>query len=317
MAIFTTNSVRHFYVVTGENRGDIQLSEVGKINLTEPIDGKVMMQYKGMGGIIHTDLIDPKTITHVKYTAGKGTPTSKITVTLPAKASIVAGQDYVIRIKVLSHYSPAQEAAMFQFGVVHANNDMVKTPKKFWEALAKSLNANLNKGEEKLFDITVPEAGTSLEIKEIAQTKNYKRGSISVKPVNFEVYTSESTLYFAGEEGSEGYYETMLWGETNREDSTPIPNAYKIADMEHFYHGERGDVYRDSVAKIGWDTKYMINDFSVNYNTLDIHFAFVDTGTESYRSEKHITLVAKSDSTGSAALESILTLISELAPNIK
>lgn len=297
MAIFTTNSVRHFYVLKSKKDSVEGLTNAGDYLVSTTQDGKKYFQYMGEGGLIFSDLIDPKTITHVKYTAGKGTPTSKITVKLPKGASIVAGQDYVIRIKVLNHYSPAQEAAMFQFGVVHANNDMVKTPKKFWEALAKSLNANLNKGEEKLFDITVPEAGTSLEIKEIAQTKNYKRGSISVKPVNFEVYTSESTLYFAGEEGSEDYYETMLWGETNREDSTPIPNAYKIADMEHFYHGERGDVYRDSVAKIGWDTKYMINDFSVNYNTLDIHFAFVDTGTESYRSEKDITLVSTDDLT--------------------
>lgn len=297
MAIFTTNSVRHFYVLKSKKDSVEGLTNAGDYLVSTTQDGKKYFQYMGEGGLIFSDLIDPKTITHVKYTEGKGIPTSKITVTLPTRASLVAGQDYVIRIKVLNHYSPAQEAAMFQFGVVHANNDMVKTPKKFWEALAKSLNANLNKGEEKLFDITVPEAGTSLEIKEIAQTKNYKRGSISVKPVNFEVYTSESTLYFAGEEGSEDYYETMLWGKTNREDSTPIPNAYKIADMEHFYHGERGDVYRDSVAKIGWDTKYMINDFSVNYNTLDIHFAFVDTGTESYRSEKDITLVSASDLT--------------------
>lgn len=294
MAIFTTNSVRHFYVLKRQVDSVQDLTTAGDYILSETKDGKKYFQYMGEGGLIFSDLIDPKTITHVKYTAGKGTPTSKITVKLPEKASIVAGQDYVIRVKVLSHYSPAQEAAMFQFGVVHANNDMVKTHKKFWEALANSLNANLNKGEEKLFNITASE--NSLIIEEIPQTKNYKRGSISVKPVNFEVYTSESTLYFAGEEGSEGYYETMLWGKTNREDSTLIPNAYKIADMEHFYHGERGDVYRDSVAKIGWDTKYMINDFSVNYNTLDIHFAFVDTGTESYRSEKDITLVASANS---------------------
>lgn len=292
MAIFTTNSVRHFYVLKSEKTPEQGLTAAGDYLLSETADGKKYFQYMGMGGKIYSDLIDPKTITHVKYTAGKDTPTSKITVTLPEEnASIVAGQDYVIRIKVFSHYSPAQEAAMFQFGVVHANNDMVKTPAKFWEALAKSLNANINKGEEKLFNITA--TGTSLVIEEIPQTKNYKRGSISVKPVNFEVYTSESTLYFADEDGGEGYYETMIWGKTTPgTGSTPIKNAYKIADMEHFYHGERGDVYRDSVAKIGWDTKYMIDDFNVNYNTLDIHFAFVDTGTESYRSEKDITLVS-------------------------
>lgn len=297
MAIFTTNSVRHFYVLKRQVDSVKNLTTAGDYLLSETQDGKKYFQYMGEGGLIYSDLIDPKTITHVKYTAGEDTPTSKITVKLPEKASIVAGQDYVIRVKVLNHYSPAQEAAMFQFGVVHANNEMVKAPAKFWEALAKSLNANLNKGEEKLFEITAPEGENSLVIEEIAQTKNYKRGVYSVKPVNFEVYTSESTLYFAGEEGGEGYYETMLWGvKTPGAGKEPIKNAYKIADMEHFYHGERGDIYRDSVAKIGWDTKYMINDFSVNYNTLDIHFAFVDTGTESYRSEKDITLVASENS---------------------
>lgn len=291
MAIFTTNSVRHFYVLKSKKTSVEGLTTAGDYILSETQDGKKYFQYMGEGGLIFSDLIDPKTITHVKYTAGKDTPTSKITVTLPTGASLVAGQDYVIRVKVLSHYSPAQEVAMFQFGVVHANNEMVNTPAKFWEALAKSLNANINKGEEKLFNITASE--NSLVIEEIPQTKNYKRGVYSVKPINFEVYTSESTLYFAGEEGGEGYYETMLWGENSESaGAKPIKNAYKIADMEHFYHGERGDVYRDSVSKTGLDTKYMINDFSVNYNTLDIHFAFVDTGTESYRSEKDIILVS-------------------------
>lgn len=291
MAIYTTNSVRHFYVLKSKKDQISDLTNPGDYMLTEAPNNKLHFQYVGMGGKISSDLIDPKTITHVKSTTGKSTYNNKVTVTLPENASVVAGQDYVIRVKVLSHYSPAQEAAMFQFGVVHANNEMVKTTSKFWEALAKSLEANLDKGEEKLFEITPSE--TNLIIEEIPQTKNYKRGSISVKPVNFEVYTSESTLHFTDAEGGEGYYETMLWGETTEgKGAEETTNAYKIADMEHFYHGERGDVYRDSVAKIGWDTKYMVDDFSKNYDTLDIHFAFVDTGTESYRSEKDITLVS-------------------------
>lgn len=296
MAIFTTNSVRHFYVLKSKKTNVSEFTTAGDYCLSTTADGKKYFQYMGMGGMIYSDLIDPKTITRVKYTAGEDTKTKKITVTLPDGASLVAGQDYVIRVKVLNHYSPSQEAAMFQFGVVHTTNSMVNNTAKFWEALAKSLNANINKGEENLLTITA--TGTSLVIEEIPQTKNYKRGSISVKPVNFEVYTSESPLAFTGsDEGTEDdYTESMIWGETKEEaGSKTIKNAYKIADMEHFYHGERGDVYRDSVAKIGWDTKYMIDDFTKNYNTLDIHFAFVDTGTESYRSEKDITLVSTTD----------------------
>jgi hypothetical protein len=56
--------------------------------------------------------------------------------------------------------------------------------------------------------------------------------------------------------------------------------------------GERGDQYRN----IGWPnvipTKYLV-DPTKQYDTLEIHFAFTDTGVNSYRSEKDITIVTE------------------------
>jgi hypothetical protein len=56
--------------------------------------------------------------------------------------------------------------------------------------------------------------------------------------------------------------------------------------------GERGDQYRN----MGWPnviaTTYLV-DPSKEYNVLELHYAFTDTGVNSYRSEKDITIVAE------------------------
>lgn len=64
--------------------------------------------------------------------------------------------------------------------------------------------------------------------------------------------------------------------------------------------GERGDQYRN----MGWpnviETKYLV-DPTKQYDVLELHFAFTDSGVNSYRSEKDITIVAPYDPTGGNA----------------
>ena len=64
----------------------------------------------------------------------------------------------------------------------------------------------------------------------------------------------------------------------------------KIADLEYFCMGERGDQYRG----IGWPniipTKYMV-DPTKEYATLDIHYAYVGANESVQKSEKDITIV--------------------------
>jgi len=73
-----------------------------------------------------------------------------------------------------------------------------------------------------------------------------------------------------------------------------VPNGYKIADLEYFCMGERGDQYRG----MGWPniipTHYMCNPTKdTEYNILEIHYAFTDDGASSYNSEKDITIAAE------------------------
>ena len=121
--------------------------------------------------------------------------------------------------------------------------------------------------------------------------------------VEFEVFPQ--TVYFNGDD--------QIWGIVS--DETPaksaavvgvdaIGNGKKIADLEYFCMGERGDQYR----MMGWPnviaTKYLV-DPSKEYNTLEIHYAFTDTGVNSYRSEKDITIVAEDDAVLNALIGAI------------
>lgn len=289
MAVFTTNQVRHFYVANSFKSDEQVISQKGDIKVCQDKDGKIYFEYYGAGGPVRSDLMDPKNGISLKYTPSfkQNIATKKATITLPTGITPTIGQDYVIRIKVNGYYAPANEPSLFQFGVVHVTNK-TKDAEAFYKAMADSLNANVNKGENKLFNITGDKSG--LVIEEADRSNTYKRGKVSIKPLNFEVYCGEVNALV---DPDNGIYETITWGDVAwSEGSVSYSNSFALADMEHFYMGERGDVYRDNVARIGLDTEYMITPSnSIALDTLDIHFAFTDTGTESYRSEKDIIIV--------------------------
>lgn len=302
MAVFTTNQVRHFYVASGFKSGEEVISQKGDIKVCQDKDGKIYLEYYGAGGPVRSDLMDPKNGISLTFKEGakQSLKTKKATVTLPTGITPTIGQDYVIRIKVNGYYAPANEPSLFQFGVVHVTNK-TKDAKVFYEAMANSLNANVNKGENKLFNITSSASG--LVIEEANRSNTYKRGKVSIKPLNFEVYCGEVNALV---DSANGIYETMTWGDVAWSDgSVSYDNSYALADMEHFYMGERGDVYRDNVARIGLDTEYMITPGTA-LDTLDIHFAFTDTGTESYRSEKDIIIVGTKATNVKTAIEGLL-----------
>ena len=70
----------------------------------------------------------------------------------------------------------------------------------------------------------------------------------------------------------------------------PVNNGKQIADMEWFYHGTRGDIYREATYPDNFDFKPLVDETKA-YHTLDIHFAYVGPGVEVAKSERTITVV--------------------------
>lgn len=82
-----------------------------------------------------------------------------------------------------------------------------------------------------------------------------------------------------------------IWGLVEKKASTnSIPDGHKIADLEYFCMGERGDVYRMMGFPNVISTKYLV-DPDLKYNTIDIHYAYVGPNEAVQKSEKDITIV--------------------------
>ena len=182
-------------------------------------------------------------------------------------------------------------------------------PALFYQEMVNSLNRNFSREVDATatsnpyLDFSSDANGIYIQEKE----QGWTLGVEAQRRVEFEVFPQQ--IYTNGND--------EIWGEVI--DQTPaksaatvgvdaIGNGKKIADLEYFCMGERGDQYR----MMGWPniiaTKYLV-DSSKEYNTLELHFAFTDTGVNSYRSEKDITIVAEDAS----VLNSLITEINSQA----
>ena len=95
---------------------------------------------------------------------------------------------------------------------------------------------------------------------------------------------------------------------TEETPTTTVGNGQQIADLEWFAAGERGDQYRN----VGWPnvikTKYLV-DPTQDYHLLEIHYAFTDTGVNSYRTEKEITIAVPATANGKTALNAFISAL--------
>ncbi len=89
-----------------------------------------------------------------------------------------------------------------------------------------------------------------------------------------------------------------------------VENGKSIADMEYFYHGERGDIYRNVGWPNVWYTKYLV-DPTQTYDVFDIVYNFEGANQESYHTRKVISLVVPT-----AAQASVASAITTAWPDV-
>nr|UVM96623.1 MAG: hypothetical protein [Bacteriophage sp.] len=257
-------------------------------------------EYKGADNLMRSDLIDIENILYAKATDADDMAheLKAVTVTLDSEVNAgapVAGQDYILRIAFKQHVGMSNEDQYFKYGMVHAYAGM--TASDFYKKLALSLVKNFSRETVPLvkfvltnyYDEAVPVDATTKEssltepykalvIDEVEQP--WKLGVMEQNPVYFEVQPVPVTV-----NGDE-----RIWGKV--EDTEPagiIANGKKIADLEYFCMGERGDIYRGVGYPNNIPTTYLV-DPTVKYNVIDIHYAYVGSNESVQKSEKTITL---------------------------
>lgn len=302
MSVFSTNQVRQLYVAKTLNTSRVLATDTaGSIAVkSDTAKNHMYFEYKGADNLMRSDLIDIKNILYAKATDADDMAHElrAVTVTLDSEvnAAPVAGQDYILRIAFKQYVGMSDEDQYFKYGMVHAYAGM--TASDFYKKLALSLAKNFSReivplvkfiltdseDEAVPVDATTKESsltGTykALVIDEVEQP--WRLGIMEQTPVYFEVQPVPVTV-----NGDE-----RIWGKVEETDPAgTIANGKKIADLEYFCMGERGDMYRGVGYPNNIPTTYLV-DPTVKYNVIDIHYAYVGSNESVQKSEKTITLV--------------------------
>ncbi len=315
MSVFSTNQNRQFYVATEGADTVSETSKAGAIQLKSidnGVDKELYFIVKGADTVLKSDRIQVKNLSYVKAVSAADmvTPLKSVLVSLSAdvnEGKPVVGQDYILRINFRQFYGMSDQDQYFKDVAVHATKEMNTTPSKFYEALVKALNFGFSRelGATKDSNPYLKFETTTDGVLITEKEQPWTLGTQAQEPVYFDIVPT--TIYVDGAD--------EIWGTVTDKTpakatavvgSTGIGNGKKIADLEWFCMGERGDQYR----QIGWpnniDTKYLV-DPTKQYNVLEVHFAFTDEGVNSYRSEKDITIVSESADVINALVKAINT----------
>lgn len=305
MAVFSTNQNRHLYVATAlgvsshkpnlTNAGDLGVGSIGTGD-----DKQMFFEYKNKKGeVIKSDYIPLKNLEYVKpiKASAMADKMRKVKVTLDSSINSgnpVAGQDYVLRIAFRQFYGMSDEDQYFKDAAVHVTAAMEADKKEFYKAFVNALNLAFSReiGATKTsnpylsFSAGTPASEDGIYIEEKPQ--DWTLGIGAQERVYFDVYPT--TIYSGGDD--------VIWGSAaDLTPTTTVSNGKKIADLEWFCMGERGDQYRYQ----GWPnyipTDYVV-DITKEYSVVELHFAFTDTGVNSYRSEKDITIAVPNGGSG-------------------
>lgn len=322
MFIGSDNQFRNLYVMNAYKTNESAISAVGDATLKADTAKNLMyLVYKDTEDTLTSDIINIKNLLYVKSNKAADMARKLHSQSVTIKENPISGQDYVLNVEVRNFVALGDDSTHIKFGAVHAVKGMTKSD--FYKAMAINLAKNLSRepspilnilltkndtvtsdgGESKvsvlvngkmqnLATLNSTESYTNIIINEVEQP--WRRGVAQVEPVNFN--TTCGTILMDGDD--------VIWGTVKKETGNIINNGKQIADMEWFYHGTRGDIYREATYPDNFDFKPLVDETKA-YHTLDIHFAYVGPGVEVAKSERTITVVC-ADAT---QMDSLITAI--------
>ena len=319
MFIGSDNQFRNLYVMKTYKASESALEAVGDTTLkVDTAKNSMYLVYKDTEDNLTSDIIDLKNLLYVKSTKAADMARKLNSQSVTLNEDPISGQDYVLNVEVRNFVALGDDSTHIKFGAVHAVKGMTKSD--FYKAMALNLAKNLSRevspilnvlltkndttdGESEvpvlvngkmqvLAELKATESYTDIIIDEIEQP--WRRGVAQVEPVNFN--TTCGTVLVDGDD--------VIWGTVEKEEGDPVNNGKQIADMEWFYHGTRGDIYREATYPDNFDFKPLVDETKA-YSTLDIHFAYVGPGVEVAKSERTITVVCAD----AAELNKLITAI--------
>jgi hypothetical protein len=303
MRILTENQATQFYVANSLKTAVKDFTTAGDILVKATSDGSsIYFQQKGAGSIVRSDLIDVRNITYGKATAAKSLaePLMTALVTLDPtvnEGNLIPGEDYILRLTFDGYVGISPEDSQYwKYGVVKAYKGM--STFDFYKKMAFSIVKNMSREAVKLVTIELQEQETGGTVVVTPTSKESDFGNvyngILIKEVEPEwllgtKQTKRNTF-------SVGFGEVLddtdykIWGKVEYGKSNEtIKDGQKVADMEYFFMGERGDQYRMVGFPDYVPTKYLV-DPTKEYDLINIHYFCTGSNESSQKSEKDIIL---------------------------
>ena len=304
MAVFSTNQVRQLYVVDNVVSSESALATAGDIFAKKSGDDIYFKYVGALGDTMRTDIVNQKQLIYTSVATSdklayklKG---QKITLNPNVNGGKpIEGRDYILRVLFSEYIGISPVDKTLKYGTVHITPGM--TASDFYAEMAYALMQSQKKEPNPIMNIAVI-AGETPDVNEISDTDTLQdvkdKGTIEgivifeadqpwhlgVMPQGvIKIDAQVTRITYNGDD-------SIFWGvveDATMPSSYVLPEGQKIADLEYFCMGERGDQYRNA----GWpnviQTKYLV-DPTAEYDLYTIHYAYVGEGTHQEKSEKDI-----------------------------
>lgn len=305
---FRTNQVLQFYVNNDKNTVNLvnKIEDNGTFWFTNTQKGKVVSK---------TDVVEADKILYATIKKGVDERRLLKSFVVSTPTGLIPGQDYVVKVAFNNYQGMGDTDMTVKVGAAHAKSSTAVN--ELMGEIAWTLVKNLKSELAPLVKVSAAKTGTEItptttlekakemdytsgiRIEEVAQN-DWVLGITPDEAVNFNVYIAP----IEDEEGEE----ITDWATITSQSDTSkyVNNGRKMADLEYFAMGERGDQYRMA----GWPnvikTNYLI-DPAEEYDSITIHYAFVDSNEGAQKSERDLMIVGKL-----SELSSVTTLLETL-----
>lgn len=307
MKNFSTNQVRHLFVA-GAVDANLDTNLDIAFGVTET--GDMYFKYKNADGLLtRSDTINVKKVRCVNKVAAADQATKLYAHTVAVDTSAVTlanlvGKNIVCKVTFKGIFDESFSSTLSFNAVVVGDATNTASTTNFHKdlaiAIAKALptldkNFPLLKVFSNGTEVTATTAasavtGSSAGVVLVEAAQKYVRGKLSGEPIHFDVS-------FKLEDGN---LKNIVWGTDTVAPSAisnniVVPANYRLADMEYFCLGERGDVYRGALWPNDYQPTYAIDPFSdTAYYVLTIEYFWNGDASDVQKSPKTMHIVGSS-----------------------
>lgn len=300
---FSINQVRHLFVAKTPKDANAAVTAVGDLAPYGVAGQYLYFKHYGYGGEVSTDKIDVQNILYAKRTSGDSLKTKLYKHTLTVTTA-VAGQVYTVKVFAKYYIGIGEQDTVTRVATYRAKSGDT----------AANIAAGLRKSLRGVLGFQKSEASAEASATDTANADLYKEQIFTVTGTGAAVIITELEPYWELGKFPAGHVTripengvflmdindasgiaTNAWGSVVYAVASTLDDASKkLADLEDFCMGARGDEYRGMGYPRNITTKYQV-DVEEDYDIIDIHYAYVGSNESVQKSEKDLTILVPQD----------------------